>query len=117
MKSILIGCTCVMFVLLTGAILSSPTETYAQCAVGQSVVTTPTPVYTYEMVLWAKWIWPSCRRRSYRNPLRRYRLTKKQRRRLRQRLRRILKRQVHPSPEPGSPISSESVCTCSGRWC
>ena len=43
--------------------------------------------YVPLMVRWASWIWPRRRaRRPYRNPLRAFRLNKKQRKRLRRRL-------------------------------
>lgn len=116
MKSILIGCTCIILALLTWAILSSGVETYGQCTVGQPAITTPTPVQAYRMVIWAEWIWLPRRHRRYYNPLRRYRLTKKQRRRLRQRLRRILERQTRSASDQGSSTSPESVCACPGRW-
>jgi hypothetical protein len=116
MKGLLIGCTCIILVLLTWAILSSRVETYDHCAIGQPVITTPTPVYTHGMIIWAEWIRLPRRHRRYYNPLRRYRLTKKQRRRLRRRLRCILERHPHPTPDQGSPLSPERACGCPGRW-
>ncbi len=103
MKGMLIGCTCIILALFIWASPSSSMGFHDACIVGQSVVTVPTPVYAYGMVLWAEWIRSPHRWRPYRNPLRRYRLTKKQRRRLRQRLRRVLECQTCPLPGQESP--------------
>lgn len=115
MKGMLIGCTCIILALLVGSTLSSPVESYASCAVGPSVVTVPTPIYAYGMVVWADWIQPHRRRRPYHNPLRRYRLTKKQRRRLQQRLRRILEHQMRLALSSESPLPAEEAGLEAGR--
>jgi len=93
MKGMLIGCTCMILALLLGVTLSSPAG-WEPCTTRPAVVTAPTPVQAYELMIWADWIRSPQRRRPDRNPLRRYRLSKKQRRRLRRRLRRLLERQT-----------------------
>jgi hypothetical protein len=50
----LIGCTCIILVLFTWAILSSRVETYDHCTIGQPVITPHTPVYTHGMITWAE---------------------------------------------------------------
>ncbi len=107
MKGMLIGCTWIL-ALLIWVTLSSPVAPYDPCAVEPPVITAPAPVYAYGLDIWAEWIRLPCRRRSYRNPLRRYRLTKKQRRRLQQQLRRVLERQTRPLPGQESPIPPEA---------
>ena len=115
MKCMLIGCTCIILALLMWASPSNSMGLHDSCAVGQSVVTVPTPVYAYGMVLWAEWIRSPRRRRPYRNPLRRYRLTKKQRRRLRQRLRRIVEHQTRLARGSGCPVPAEAAGLDAGR--
>lgn len=123
MKGMLIGCTCIILALFIWANPPSPSTSsrhrsmgfHNSCAVGPSVVTVPTPIYAYGMVLWAEWIRSPRRRRPYRNPLRRYRLTKKQRRRLRQRLRRIVKHQTRLAWGSESPLPVEEAGLDAGR--
>lgn len=115
MKGMLIGYTCIILALLVWSTLSSPVASYASCTGGPSVVTAPTPVYAYGMVLWAEWIRSPRRRRPYRNPLRRYRLTKKQRRRLRQRLQRIVEHQARLVLRSESPLPAEEAGLDAGR--
>jgi len=97
MKSILIGCT--ILALLTWATLSSPVGSYDPCS----------------MVIWAEWIRLPRRRRPYYNPLRRYRLTKKQRQRLRRRLGRLLEPQRRLAPGQESTIELGAVLLDSER--
>jgi hypothetical protein len=118
MKGILIGCTCIILALLLWATLSSPVESQAQCAVGQAVVRASSPVYTYGVVVgWAEWIRLPRRRRPRfaHNPRRRYRLTKKQRRRLRRRLRCMPKRGARPGLSRESSILPAGVVQCPPR--
>ena len=64
--------------------------------------------YVPQMVGWGRWIGLSHRpRRPYRNPLRRFRLNKKQRRRLRQHLLSLLEQKNNDSPK--SLFSMEEV--------
>lgn len=115
MKSMLIGCTCIILALLVWSTLPSSVASHASCTGGPSVVTVPTPVYAHGMVVWAEWIQPRRRRRPYRNPLRRYRLTKKQRRRLRQRLQRIVEHQARLALRSESPLPAEEAGLDTGR--
>lgn len=115
MKGMLIGCTCIILALFIGASPSSSMGFHDACTVGQSVVTVPTPVYAYGMVLWAEWIRSPRHWRPYRNPLRRYRLTKKQRRRLRQQLRRILEHLTRLARGSESPMPAAETGLDAGR--
>lgn len=65
--------------------------------------------YMSLMVRWASWIWPPRRaRRPYRNPLRAFRLNKKQRKRLRRRLSILLRTKQESFLPCGTPLSSSS---------
>ena len=114
MKGMLIGCTCMILALLLGVTLSSPAG-WEPCTTRPAVVTAPTPVQAYELMIWADWIRSSPRRRPYRNPLRRYRLSKKQRRCLRQRLWRLLERHTPAALGQESPIEAGDGLPDSGR--
>ena len=116
MKGMLIGCAGIILVLLTGAILLNQVVSHIQCVVGESAITAATPVQAYRMVIWAEWIRLPRRQRRYYNPLRRYRLTKKQRGRVRKRLGRIQERQVHPASGRENSKPPERVGACPGRW-
>lgn len=65
--------------------------------------------YVPLMVRWASWIWlPRRARRPYRNPLRAFRLNKKQRKRLRRRLSILLTTKQESFLASGTPLSSSS---------
>ncbi len=114
MKTVLIGCAYVVLILLTWTVLSSWEEQAEQCNVGQALVVT-TVVSGQVMDIWAEWIVSGQgRRRPYINPLRRYRLSKKQRKGLRRQLSRVLTSEAEQFKEEGDVFSEG--CSCAGRW-
>ncbi|MCP4166166.1 MAG: hypothetical protein GY759_09775 [Chloroflexi bacterium] len=114
MKTVLIGCAYLVLILLIGTMLSSWKDQAEQCHVGQASMATPV-VSGQMMVIWAEWIGSGQgRRRPYINPLRRYRLSKKQRKGLRRQLSRVLTSEAEQFKEEGDVFSEG--CSCAGRW-
>ncbi len=56
MKGMLIGCRCIILASFMWASPSRSMGFHDACTVGPSVVTVPTPVYAWGLVLWAEGI-------------------------------------------------------------
>lgn len=109
------GYTFVVFVLPIWAALSSPEASPDQWGVTQPDVITG-PVYVHDLVIWAEWVWTAGRqRRSHHNPLRPYRLSKKQWRRLRRR-QYILAQKMNSILDQEHPMPPVGLLLCPARW-
>ncbi len=113
-KTVLIGCAYLVLILLSGTVLSGWEDQAEQCHVRQALMAT-TVVSGQVVDIWAEWIGSGQRRRRpYINPLRRYRLSKKQRKGLRRQLSRVLIMEAEQFKEEAHVLAEGR--SCAGRW-